>query len=208
MDINCIVLAGGKGLRLGRDKTVEAVGNTGLLSRVVSSVAFLNGEIIVVTATEQAFPDLNGKSKLRLVADIYPGKGPLGGIYTGLAESNTLYNIVVACDMPFLSQSLLRYMAQLAPGFDIVAPRIGSMVEPLHAIYSKECIPTITKMLEKGNLSVHKLLGMVRTRYVETEEIDQFDPLHMSFFNINTEADLKKARMLDGERCSERRVSK
>ncbi len=200
MDISCIVLAGGKGLRLGRDKTSEAVGGLDLLHRAVSDVALLDSEIIMVTATEHTFPKFSDCPKFRAVADVYPGKGPLGGIYTGLIASNTLYNLVVACDMPFLNQDLLRYMLQLTAGFDVVVPRIGSMVEPLHAIYSKRCLPAMQRMLEENNLSVAQLLSMVKTRYVEADEIDRFDPLHLSFFNINTEADLKKAQGLLKER--------
>ena len=123
MNISCIVLAGGKGLRLGRDKTVEIVGNTSLLERVVSSLSLLNSDIIIVTAAEQPLPYFIGYPRLRLVADIYPGKGALGGVYTGLATSDSLYNLVVACDMPFLNQDLLRYMVRLADGFDLVVPR-------------------------------------------------------------------------------------
>ncbi len=196
MKISCIVLAGGKGLRLGRDKTLESVGEVSLLRRVVASVAFLGSEIIVVTAKESAFPRFPEYPKLRSIADALPGKGPLGGIYTGLAASQTIYNLVVACDMPFLNHELLRYMIQVTSGFDIVVPRADGMVEPLHAIYSRECLPTIEGMLKKGNLSVNKLLGLVKTKYVETDEIDRFDPVHLSFFNINTEADLEKARQL------------
>ncbi|MBI2831206.1 MAG: molybdenum cofactor guanylyltransferase [Chloroflexi bacterium] len=196
MNISCIVLAGGKGLRLGRDKTLEAVGDGSLLRRVVSNVAFLDSEVIVVTATESVFPKFHDYPKLRLVADTYPGKGPLGGIYTGLVASHTSHNLVVACDMPFLNQDLLRFMIQVMPEFDMVVPRIGSNVEPLHAIYSRACLPVIERMLKEGNLSVHRLPDMVKTRFVEVDEIDRFDPLHLSFFNINTEADLKKAKQL------------
>ncbi len=60
-------------------------------------------------------------------------------------------------------------------------------------------------MLKKGNLSVNKLPALVKTRYIETDEIDRFDPLHLSFFNINTEADLKKARLLLEEADNDRK---
>jgi len=85
LDIGCIVLAGGKGLRLGRDKTVETVGNTSLLERVISNLSLFNSDIIIVTAVKQFLPQFIDYPKLRLVADIYPGKGALGGVYTGLA---------------------------------------------------------------------------------------------------------------------------
>ncbi len=198
MDISCIVLAGGKGLRLGRKKTLETINNATLLQTVVSQLTFLNSDTIIVNANEDSFPRLSG-SKLRVVTDIYPGKGPLAAIYTGLKISDSLYNLVVACDMPFLNRDLLRYMVQVAPDYDIVVPRVGDMVEPLHAIYSKECLVPIETLIKQDSLSVNHLFALVRTRYVETEEIDRFDPQHLSFFNINTQDDLRKARKLAGE---------
>jgi len=99
--VGCIVLAGGKGLRLGQDKALEIIGNRSLLERVISYLNFFNSDIIIVTAPNQSYPQLGGYPKLRVVTDIYPGKGPLGGIYTGLKASDSFYNLVVACDMPF-----------------------------------------------------------------------------------------------------------
>ena len=196
MNISCIVLAGGKGLRLGRSKILETIDNTSLLQRALSNLSFLDSDIIIVNATKQPLPHFIGYPKQRIVADTYPEKGPLGGIYTGLMTSDSFYNLVVASDMPFLNQALLRHMIQLSNGFDLVVPRLGNMVEPLHAVYSKGCLAPIERMLKQGNLSVNQLFTLVRVRYVEAEEIDRFDPEHLSFFNINTEADLETAREL------------
>jgi molybdopterin-guanine dinucleotide biosynthesis protein A len=196
LDITCIVLAGGKGLRLGRDKVQETVGNSNLLQRVLSQLASFNSDIIVVTADKKSLPHFNGYQRFRIVTDIYPGKSALGGIYTGLAISNSRYNLVVACDMPFLNQALLRYMIELSAGFDLVVPRLGELVEPLHAVYAKSCLAPIEELLKRDNLVVKALFEMVKVRYVEAEEIDRFDPKHLSFFNINTEADLEEAQQL------------
>jgi len=196
LDINCIALAGGKGLRFGRDKILETIGNKNLLERVVFTLSFFGSDIIIVTATKQSLPLFIDYPKLRVITDTYPNKGPLGGVYTGLAASALFYNLVVACDMPFLNRALLRYMVQLSPNFDLVIPRLGDMVEPLHAVYSKNCVAPIEYLLKQGNLQVAQLLTLVRVRYVEAEEINRFDPEHLSFFNVNTEADLKRAREL------------
>jgi len=196
LNISCIVLAGGKGLRLGRDKILETIGDRSLLQWVVSYLSSFNSDIIIVTAKEQSFSQFTGYPKLRIVTDTYPGKGPLGGVYTGLVTSESFYNLVIACDMPFLNQDLLRYMIQISASFDLVAPRLGNMIEPLHAVYSKGCLAPIECLFKQGNLSVRELLNLVRVRYVEAEEINRFDPKHLSFFNINTEADLEMAREL------------
>jgi molybdopterin-guanine dinucleotide biosynthesis protein A len=196
LDIGCIVLAGGGGLRLGQNKALETVGKRSLLEWVLCRLSFLDSDILLVTTKELSYPWLSDYPRLRIVSDIYPGKGPLGGIYTGLKFTGSGYSLVVACDMPFLNQGLLRYMVELSPGFDLVVPRLGELVEPLHGVYAKACLAPIGCLLEQGGLGVRELFGMVRVRYVEAEEIDRFDPEHLSFFNVNTKSDLAKARGL------------
>ena len=196
MDTSGIVLAGGKGLRLGHDKVLETVGNRSLLEWVIYRMSSLCSDIIIVTAGERNIQQSISHPKLKTVIDIFPDKGPLGGIYTGLVASDSFYNLVTACDMPFLNQALLRHMIELSADFDLVAPRVDNLVEPLHAVYTKNCLVPIENMFNQDRLSVNELFNLVRVRYVEAEEIDRFDPEHLSFFNINTKADLEKAREL------------
>lgn len=205
MDIGCIVLAGGKGLRLGRDKVLEVVGDSNLLQRVVSQLSSFNSDIIIVFSSGKSLHQFTGYPRSRIVTDIYPGKGALGGLHAGLAASNTLYNLVVACDMPFLNQALLQYMVQVSPGFDLVVPRVGELVEPLHAVYSKSCLSHIERLIKQGEIRVRALFELVKVRYVEADEISRFDPKHLSFFNINTEADLERAQQLAKEISSDKR---
>jgi len=191
-----IILAGGKSLRLGHDKVLETVGSRSLVEKVVNSVAAMSDDIIIVTASERNMPEFDNYPGLKVVHDMYPGKGPLNGIYTGLHASGTRCNIVVAADMPFLNTSLLQYMIEQVDGFDMVTPRVGDRVEPLHSIYTRDCMDTIKQMFEQGVLGVHKLHCRVKTRYIDVDEITRFDPEKLSFFNINTENDLLKARKL------------
>lgn len=90
-------------------------------------------------------------------------------------------------------------MIQLSANFDLVVPRWDGMVEPLHAVYSKNCLASIDSLLKRGILNIARLFSMVKVRYLETEDIDRFDPKHLSFFNINTEADLRRAKELASE---------
>ena len=194
-DISSIVLAGGRSLRLGRDKMRENLESQSLLERVLGHLEGLGGEIVVVMSEESSFP-LPGRPALRKVSDIYPGRGALGGLYTGLCTSATLYNIVVAGDMPFLNLELLRYLAGVSAGFDAVIPRLSGMMEPLHAVYSRNCLPAIEALLPRGEVPICDFYPLVSVRYVEEAEMAPFDPQHLSFFNINTAADLERARRL------------
>ncbi len=200
METSAIVLAGGKSQRLGYNKVLEIVGGRSLLEQVISCIASLSDEVIVVAAEEQVIPQFADYPDMRVVTDIYPGKGPLGGIYTGLKLSTSDCNLVVAADMPFLNQALLEYMLGLVDGFDLVAPRVSGQIEPLHAIYMRSCLSAIEKMMEKGVLGVHKLFSLVNVRYIEAAEIACFDPEQRSFFNINTEGDLQVAKEIADRR--------
>ena len=191
-------------MRLGRDKVQEVVGNRNLLQWVISQLSSLNNNIIVVTASDKTLLRFISYPEVRIVTDTYPGKGALGGIYTGLTVSNSFYNLVVAGDMPFLNQALLRYMIQISADFDVVVPQLGKLTEPLHAVYSKSCLAPIERLLSQGNIKVRALFDSVKVRYVDAGEIDRFDPKHLSFFNINTEADLAMARQLLKEISSDK----
>lgn len=198
MEISCIILAGGKSLRFGHDKVLERVGNTSLLEQVISRIDSLSKDIIIVTAKKRTFASLANHSKVKMISDIFPGKGSLGGIYTGLVKSGSFYNLVIAADMPFLNEPLLRYMIEVSNGFDFVLPRVKNLYEPLHAIYSKNCIAPIESILKQGKRVIIELFDHVKVRFIEDEEVDRFDPQHRSFFNINTKEDLELARKMAG----------
>ena len=194
-----IILAGGKSLRLGRSKFLEIIEDKSLVQWVVDRLAVLSTEIIIATARGEAIP-CSSAVEIKTVADIYPGKGPLAGIYSGLMASSSPRAIVVGCDTPFLSTGLLEYMTQTSPTFDIAVPRIKDKVEPLCAVYSKNCLAPIQDLLERNELQIIKLFSMVKVKYVGEDEIDSFDPEHLSFFNINSQDDLTRARRLATER--------
>jgi len=196
LEISSIILAGGKSIRFGNDKVLERFGNTSLLEKVISHVKPISRDIIIVTAKERTFAHLANRPKITIVNDIFPGQGSLGGIYTGLVKSESFYNLVVAADMPFLNRPLLRYMIKVADGYDFVLPRVDKWYEPLHAIYSKNCVDPIKSILEEGKKVIVELFKYVKVKFIEAEEIDRFDPKHLSFFNINTREDLEKAKKI------------
>lgn len=200
---SCIILAGGKSVRLGYDKILERVGDSSLIDNVISQIEPLADEIILVVAQDRSFPQLENRQKIIKVSDIYPGNGSLGGIHAGLSASGSFYNLVVAADMPFLNQDLLQYIFEVSDGYDLTLPRIKTYFEPLHAVYSKNCIAPTESIIKQGQKAIIGLFDHVRVRYVEAEEIDRFDPKHMSFFNVNTKEDLDLARKIAGAGRSE-----
>jgi molybdopterin-guanine dinucleotide biosynthesis protein A len=192
MNATGIILAGGKNLRLGRNKALEKIGGVTIIERVVNSLTPVISQLIIVTS--------DGKNHLipipfaKFVADIYPGKGPLGGIYSGLSASNTELSIAVACDMPFLNTRLLQHMVEFSPGYDAVVPVLRkSFFEPLHSIYSINCLSIIKNHIETGQLSIRAFLSEANVRYINEDECRKYDPDLLSFFNINRQSDLEQA---------------
>jgi len=198
MNASAIILCGGKERRFGgRNKFLATVGGRTVIDRVIETLRPLTNRIILVTSPEK---DIILEHDVRIVRDAYPGTGPLGGVYTGLVAADSEYAIVVGCDMPFLNPVLLTYMLDIAPGYDIVVPRLGGrMVEPLHAVYARTCIPKMKARLEKGILAITPLFAELRVRYLEKEEYLPPDPQMLSFFNINYPDDLERANRIAAE---------
>lgn len=175
---------------MGTDKAVLDFGGKMLTEVVLEAVSAVADDIVIVTNSPHLFTGLPA----RLTSDVELGAGPLGGILSGLLASEATHNLVVACDIPFLNLELLRYMRSQMEGYDVVIPRFSGMFEPLHAIYSKICVEPIRGLLAEQNFKIVEFFGEVKVRYIEEDEIDQFDPSHLSFFNINRPDDLQRMR--------------
>jgi len=195
--IASIVLVGGKGLRMGGNKASQLLEGKTLLERVVERLALLSGQILVVGSSRKI--DCALDATIQYMDDLYPGRGPLGGIYTGLVAAESPYSLVVACDFPFLEVEFLRHMIDISPGFDAVVPRMDRE-QPLQAVYSKSCLGNMKERLERGWLGVTRFLGTVNVRYVDQDECRIFDPHLLSLFNVNSVEDLIRASILETKR--------
>jgi molybdopterin-guanine dinucleotide biosynthesis protein A len=202
-----IILAGGQSRRMGTDKALIEFDGHPLIRRVLDVLAGLSDDVVIVTNA----PERYTRFRVRLVGDVFPGKGVLGGIYSGLLAAQHPYSFVVGCDMPFLSGALLRWMAELAPGCDVLVPWLGSGagpttevpakaqdMHPLHAIYSQACLPAIERALAGGDLRAIAFFADVYVCYLPPEEIDRIDPGRRSLMNLNTPDDLILAQRLLG----------
>lgn len=194
-----IVLAGGRSRRLGRDKAVETIAGQALIARVLDSLSHVAQELVVVVNSREREEELPLPDSVVTAVDIYPDTGSLGGIFTGLTASSNRWGIVVACDMPFLNLELLEHLLAFREGHDLVVPVIDHRPEPTHAAYSKVCLPAIETRLRVNDLKIAKFFDDVRAKYVSQRRVEEIDPGGLSFFNINTEEDLTRARMLAGE---------
>ncbi len=195
MEAAAVVLAGGKSTRFRGNKALARLASQRLIDRLVDTLRGVFPRVFVVAAAAEEYRDLG----VEVVADLFPGRGPIAGIHAGLVASPWPTNFFVACDMPFVNGALARYLVEQAgEGIDAVVPVVGGYPEPLCAVYCKSCLAPITSLLEKGVSKVTSFYPSVRVRYVGEEELVPFG-VARCFFNVNTKSDLKKARQLLAE---------
>lgn len=185
-DVAGIILAGGKSSRYGCNKALVEFNGARLIERAVRVLKAVFQEVILVTNTPADYAFLD----LPMVQDLIRGLGPIGGIYTGLETISSKAGFFVACDMPFLHQKLIRHMLKVREDFDVVVPRMGRFIEPLHALYTKNCLPVIKASIDARQYQVAQCFQALRVKYLQGEELLAFDPGLTSFFNINEPKDL------------------
>lgn len=179
---------------MGRDKSLLAVDGEPLVFRTVRTLGGLSDDLIIVANDVERYRPL--ALPARFVPDERPGVGALMGIYSGLREAHHPQALIVACDMPLLNPPLLHYMLTQSDGYDVVIPRVAGLLEPLHAIYGKSCLPFIRELLDKGQRKIIAFFNEVRVRHIEEAEIDEFDPEHLSFVNVNRLEDWETVQRL------------
>ncbi len=199
--ISVLILAGGRSRRMGQDKVWLPLDGVPMIERVVNRVLPVAAEILFSANAPERFEALARALPVpsRVVADLFPGAGPLAGIHAGLTAARHDLLLALAADMPFVSLALVRQMIRLAQGFDAVAPQMphpetGELAwEPLHALYRRSCAPAIAARLAAGERRVFCFLQDVRTRPLTPAEVAAVDPDARSFYNVNTPEDWQRA---------------
>ncbi len=186
--LSAIILAGGQSRRMGRDKALIDYRGRPIMAHVIDTLRALSDDIAVVSNRS----DLYNSFGARVVPDYDPPCGPLGGIAAGLQAAQHPLAIAVACDMPFLSVSLLRWLIDQADDYDAVVPQTGEEFEPLHAVYRRECYSPIVRRIERGERRVISFFADIRLRPVPEIEWRRLDPTGRSLVNLNTPDDLEK----------------
>jgi molybdopterin-guanine dinucleotide biosynthesis protein A len=187
------IVAGGSARRLdGRDKSALAIGGRSILERQLAAIRPLTDRILVVANDPGRVAGID----LRVVGDLVPGAGALGGIYTALAVATTDRVLVIACDMPFITDRFLAFLTTVDPEAALVIPHPRDGYQPLCAVYSQACRDALARRLADGALRVQDLAADVRTREIGPDELAPFDPDGTLFFNLNTPEDYQRAQHL------------
>jgi len=191
--VAAIVLAGGRSSRMGQDKALLPFGGTTLLNRICCRLLEDSWDVIVVAESESHFRDAGLAEGVQIVGDLYPGMGPMGGIVTGLRAAGEGIHAVVGCDMPRVSNDLLRLLLDGAHGHDAAVPELGSRLEPLCAAYDAGCVGRLEPEIRAGRLSLQHALRTLNINIVPESSIRSIDPDLVSFTNINTPEEYRDA---------------
>jgi molybdopterin-guanine dinucleotide biosynthesis protein A len=193
-EVTGILLAGGKSRRMGEDKRHLVVGEQTLLERGLAVLRSTFQNVLVVIAQDSSPLGVDA----RVVRDLVPDCGSLGGLYSGLMQATTPWVFVVACDMPFLNQAVIAQFTSRRTTTDIVMAKLDARLQPMHALYGKQCLPVLEQMVLARQLKIQEMVSQssLRVCYVTEADLLSIDPSGRSFCNVNTLADLESARSL------------
>jgi molybdenum cofactor guanylyltransferase len=191
-EISCAILAGGKSKRMnGENKALLKVGEQNNLEKILSFSELYFKEVMIIANDRSRFEQY---SHLPVYSDLISGVGPLGGIHSGLTNSKSGNVFFLPCDMPFLSEELIKLQieAYFSKKCDIIIPRTGELIEPLHSIFSKKLLPQLEEHLKStDNYAIRKFFEKADVLYWDIEDSEAN---RQAFFNINTHHDLNEAQ--------------
>jgi FdhD protein len=191
-----VILAGGGSTRMGSNKALLPYRGGVFIEAIFRQLQRLFAEVLLVTNHPEQYQFL----PCRKVADIYAGCGALAGIHSALYHSCSDAVFVVACDMPYLNPALVELIAGKDTTADVVMPRSDSGLEPLHALYTKRCLPAIEASLQQGRRRLISFLPSVKVQEIPPSVVATLDPLNSSFSNINTPEQYHRLRDSENNR--------
>ncbi len=180
--ISGVILAGGESQRMGSDKSLLPIQGARFIDHIYARLSSLFDEVLIVTNSPELYQDL----PCRKVPDIYLKQGALAGIHAGLSQAQHPRAFVVGCDMPFVSEKMVRKICSHAKQGDLILPLSSKGHEPLHALYEKSCLPAMEQVLDAGHKRIMKFFSQVRVVEISAAELLSLDPQEKSFCNVNT----------------------
>jgi molybdopterin-guanine dinucleotide biosynthesis protein A len=198
---SAIVLAGGFSSRFGQDKGLLELADKPLIRHVTDAIDPLVDEVVVVTKSRERVLEYSNVlvADVQFVVDVCEARSPLIGALTGFGSAHGKYSLLLPFDTPFISEQVVSLLFELCQGKAAVIPRWpNGYIEPLNAVYqTKLALEAAENAVTEGKLKVRALIEKLQgVRYISTIAIQQLDPELLTFFNVNTPADLNKAMTL------------
>jgi molybdopterin-guanine dinucleotide biosynthesis protein A len=182
-----IILSGGKSSRMGLEKGLVDFRGKPLISYAIEALKPVTDALLV--SANNRLDDYRNFG-YEIVRDKVKEIGPMGGLLAALKHSKTEYNLVLSCDMPFVSTELMDYLSGQIEDYDIVAAVHGEeTLEPLCGCYSKSVVGVLENQVAEGNYKLRDVFRQVRFKTVVIDASLPFYHDHL-FFNINRPEDL------------------
>lgn len=204
MAYSAIILAGGKGKRMGyREKSMMVINGQPLITYVIKSLENVVDEIIISVRDKAQGELLNPMLPGYTYAyDEFENKGPLSGMLSGLTLCRNDFCFIAACDMPFINEDAVKMLFSMIEAHDAAIPRWeDGFLEPLHAVY--RCKPMIResrKAIELGENTILVPIDRINVNYMDIETIRKIDPKLRTLININTPEDMERLTNNIGEK--------
>jgi len=191
MEVTGIILAGGKSSRMGTEKGMQELCGKPLIQYAIEAFSGVCNKIIISSGSE-AYQSFG----FEVVADEIPGIGPMGGIYSALKQSKTEKNLVLSCDLPFVSKELLSYILKNSEGYQVAVPWQGNQhFEPLCGFYSLSVLDQMLAFIKNGNYKLPDLFNSINiNRLIINDTSDFYDD--KLYVNVNSKHDLAQAEKL------------
>jgi len=208
MSIEAFILVGGRSNRLGRDKAFERIGGMTMAERALKTVndSAIASKIYFVTGNEVQFAIEAARLDAPFVFDVIEGRGPLGGLYTGLTHADADWVFLLACDLPFVTPDLITNLSRYTHGeyesFGAIVPeQPDGRLQPLCAFYDvKKVKPIVDEIIHRPRSSppMHEVVAQLHPLIVKPDEYNPITAPPITYFaNINTEEDLEQAREIE-----------
>jgi len=183
---------------MGFNKAFIEFGGKRLIEATVDCLAGLLPEVLIIANDLDLYAYLG----VKVIPDLIPNAGSLGGIYTGLSAAAHPKCFFVACDMPFLNADLIGLLVREAEGWDVVVPRVAGELQPMHAVYARSCLPFIKEAIDVGMLKIARFFPKVKVKTIEEPALRAVDPSLLGFMNVNTPLELEEAEAIRRQRSS------
>ena len=197
--VSAFILTGGASSRMGKAKGLLEFGGEPLILRIARTIEPLVSSVTGVGPSERyAALGLQVIEDQQFSIALERGKspGPLAGIASALSASRTDWNLILACDLPYLSREWVGWLLArtTVSNGQIIMPRTEGGSEPLAAVYRRECAEPIIAALHRGVRKVTDATGQLRTEFVTEREWRHIDPDGRVLRNMNTPEDYEEAR--------------
>ena len=187
MSVVGFAVAGGRSLRMGRDKALLPWGETDLLGHTIARLRTVTGDVRVLCGPSTRYLDRG----VLAVTDAVPDAGPLAGVVAGLAAAPGRAGLFLAVDLPHVPASLLARLVELSEGWDAVVPVSPRGPEPMCALYGPACLAPMRRRMVAGELRMTAFWPDVRVRRPAADEVARHGDPGVVFRNLNAPGDLE-----------------